>query len=349
MKRHPNRPLISLFVLAAVVGAALARPTPTTQAQATTYPGQSDPIGTRAGALTQFPDDELITLNDADSADYQLVGYVPNADYTLPPAVDAHVLDYRPTGQVPFADGGYQIQNETASGRVVVPTRDVALTLSKTAVDTTSQTITWVLQEMSFDTPGSDLPKTVPTRTWTSQVQNSSYFTDSPGALAIADVDRTLTPDATYGATYNDEALVAYEVQDSTGSTSHLQLDVVNYVARTGQATVVASASTTATNTGTFAYLCNLSSIAAGGCSPHPGNIKVTTGDMDGDGFEDIVLLATMYQAQDDAMVLQSYLYSYCPAALASSDARVAAGICSAGAQSATLAAPRDRGGEYCR
>ena len=84
--------------------------------------------------------------------------------------------------------------------------------------------------------------------------------TDSPGALAVADVDRMLTPDATYGATYNDEAVVAYEVQD-TGATAQVQLDVVSYVAAPGQATVVGIRDHAATNTGTFAYPCNLSSV----------------------------------------------------------------------------------------
>ena len=65
MQRHWKRPWIGLAVLTAVVGLVLAWPAPASQAQTPTDAGQSDPVGNRPGALTQFPDDELITLNDA--------------------------------------------------------------------------------------------------------------------------------------------------------------------------------------------------------------------------------------------------------------------------------------------
>ena len=67
MQRTWKRPWISLLMLAAVAGSTLARPVPATRAQTTTYPGESDPIGKRAGALSQFPDDELATVSDSTS------------------------------------------------------------------------------------------------------------------------------------------------------------------------------------------------------------------------------------------------------------------------------------------
>ena len=85
MQRHWKRPWISLAVLAAVATSMLAWPAPASQAQTPTNPGQSDPVGNRPGALTQFPDDELITLNDANSNQYSLVEYSPMPIIVCPP------------------------------------------------------------------------------------------------------------------------------------------------------------------------------------------------------------------------------------------------------------------------
>ena len=210
MQRHWKRPWISLAVLAAVAGSMLAWPAPASQAQATTYPGQTDPVGNRPGGLTQFPDDELLTLNDADSTQYSLVEYSPNADYSLPAAVDADVLQYRPTGQLPYTPGGYQIQNETASGRIVVPDRDVALTLSKTGTANSTHLLGAAGDELRHGRAQRTQKR--PRAHLDPQTFGLTRSEDSPGALAIGDVDRALTPNATYGATYNDEAVVAYEI-----------------------------------------------------------------------------------------------------------------------------------------
>ena len=63
-------------------------------------PARATRSASRAGALTQFPDDELVAVSDATNrSDLPAVGLSPNPDYTLPAAVDARVLDYRPTGR----------------------------------------------------------------------------------------------------------------------------------------------------------------------------------------------------------------------------------------------------------
>ena len=243
-----------------------------------------------------------------------------------------------PPARFHFRKVAIRIQNETASGRIIDPRRDVALTLSKIGYNLTPPLIGWYLQEMSFGSNIPNAPKSVPTLQWNAPIANRSFNSDSPGALAIGDLDRVLTPDATYGATYNDEAVVAYEEADTpTSDVSHVRLDVVSYVAQPGQASVVASTTTDDTNTGPpelFAYPCNLlwQNQGIASCGKHPGNIEVATGDLDGDGFEDIILLAMMLQPTSQSIVLRSYLYSYCPAALLPADARVAAGICTAGA-----------------
>src|SRR5262249_39722320 len=128
---------------------------------------------------------------------------------------------------------------------------------------------------------------------------------DSPGAIAAGDLDRVVDEDGNY----HDEIAIGSEVFD--GTRAQVALSVFDYAKNPGQATV--NATVIGLPGGAFTYPFNISHLNGAKNLFYPGAINVAVGDFDGDGVNEVAVVALTFDENANSHNLQAYFYKYQP------------------------------------